>query len=652
MWRYFNNAILNKKKAARLAMLLILAAACSAALFYSSYQFDNKYTRRGTQAQNGVLTLSAKDLENRPVMHLTEGWEIYRGKLLTPVDFISGLLSADEFVFIGEYGGFEGNTQDGTQRSPHGSATYRLNIHLPPEPRYYALELPEIFSAYRLYINGEVVTEMGEIGQIENYRAETGNARAVIQAAGSMEIIIAVTNYSHYYSGMVYPPAFGDPAAVDGLLNARFAVRSAAVAVAVIIAALYLVVWFLLRKSKAASANGFLPALYAALCVCFAVYISYPVVKTLWHGGMALYYAETTAYAAMLLLTGLIQARISGIPVRVARAFATFGAVICGFSIIVPQIMGDSLNLMMGYSDVLTVFYWICALFLLASAAYGIIRGLHDSGIMLVAAAVFAVSLVMYRALPLFEPVRFGWFSETAGVVFIVAIGIVMAREIAGQFHMRLALENRTVFQERQFRLIEENTNRAIEARHNVRYHITMLQGLLSGGKYNEASEHLSEYADSMADVINESYCKNARVNTLLRHFAAKAAEIGADMSIRVSLPDDTGISNVDLTDIFSVCLENAVAACLEVPREKRRIYVACIQAANQLVITIDNSFSGKPPVIKGGRFMSTKRSGFGTGLASVMRIAKSYGGMADFAADGDMFRSGISLPLRRRPNS
>ena len=84
------------------------------------------------------------------IIFLIDGWEYYSGRLLSPEDFSSMPPIPDEYLFIGHYGGFEAGSKNG---SPHGSASYRLDIRIPEDDRSYALELPEIFSSYRLYIN-------------------------------------------------------------------------------------------------------------------------------------------------------------------------------------------------------------------------------------------------------------------------------------------------------------------------------------------------------------------------------------------------------------------------------------------------------------------------------------------------------------------
>ena len=147
------------------------AVVFSVILFLACYASDNKYTADGPQAKQGLLVLDEAMLEEHPVVFLIQGWEIYRDMLLAPEDFAEGAnnLTPDEFVFIGQYGGFEGSSPG---RSPHGSATYRLTIVLPSEPFAYTLELPEIYSAYTLYINGVKAQQFGDPDP-EHFRAET-----------------------------------------------------------------------------------------------------------------------------------------------------------------------------------------------------------------------------------------------------------------------------------------------------------------------------------------------------------------------------------------------------------------------------------------------------------------------------------------------
>lgn len=79
---------------------------------------------------------------------------------------------------------------------------------VPEQMNTYMLELPEIFSAYRLYINGTQALQMGEPQQ-KGYQPETGNRSVSIKTGSTMEILLAVSDYSHLYSGMVYPLPLG-----------------------------------------------------------------------------------------------------------------------------------------------------------------------------------------------------------------------------------------------------------------------------------------------------------------------------------------------------------------------------------------------------------------------------------------------------------
>ncbi len=225
-----------------LVALFLASAGIAAGLFSLSYRYDNKYTAPGPQPFAGVLLLSEEDLEQHPVIWLVRDWEIYRDRLLTPSDLAEGLLLPDELVFIGQYGGFEGRVTAGLPaRNPHGSATYRLNLSLPAETRSYILELPEIFSAYRLYLNGTLMQSLGNTEPI-GYRPETGITAVTVQAAEQLEILLAVTDYSHFYSGLVYPPAFGEHGAVARMMNQRLSGRTLICAVALGIGSAYLLI--------------------------------------------------------------------------------------------------------------------------------------------------------------------------------------------------------------------------------------------------------------------------------------------------------------------------------------------------------------------------------------------------------------------------
>ncbi|NYB73723.1 MULTISPECIES: GHKL domain-containing protein [Sedimentibacter] len=621
------------RKISSITAFLSVVILISAGIFLLCYRFDNKYTAR----------------EKPDFIYLIHGWEIYRGKLLVPSDI--GNHRPDEIVFIGQYGGFEGHIGGEVDRNPHGSATYRINLALPPGEKSYTLELPEIYSAYKLYINGLLMAQMGNPDP-ENYEPQTGNSFVTVHGSDKIEIIIAVSDYSHFYSGVVYPPAFGESAAVISLINMRFGLRAMAVAIALCIGGLYLGIWVLTKKSQRN-----IPLLYAALCACFAIYICHPVVKTLFYGGMNFYTVEITAYCMMLLLFMLIQERIINLPEKYRLFYSglvSFGVFTCCWSLLMPYFLGGSLKLMLAYSVLINIYTWISGTFLILSAAYGVYQGAVHSKTILTGEVIFGCALVMDRIFPVFEPIRFGWFTELAGGVMVALTGVVMAKEIAREFHMRLALEERVESvnhlletQRAYYPVLLQKEEEARAARHDLRHHMLMLRELAQSDT-NKLTEYLNKYETKYLQQNNISYCNHYVADMILRKYAALAQQHSTPMDIKVSIPETIMINDVDFCVILSNLLENSLEATSKLPAEKRHIAVRIRLVLSRIGIFVENSFDGILKV-KYDRFFSRKlKGGEGIGINSVRAICRHYDGSAEFYADeNNVFHSEIILSVR-----
>ena len=123
------------------------------------YFLNNKYTDPAPQAENGYLDLTQETEETYPLRFLRDGWAFYPDTLLGPEDFNDG--APKEYMVYTSIGDFTRFDRMGTRETPFGCGTWVLDLWL-PETGDYALELPEIFSAYRFYVNDRLVLQTGD----------------------------------------------------------------------------------------------------------------------------------------------------------------------------------------------------------------------------------------------------------------------------------------------------------------------------------------------------------------------------------------------------------------------------------------------------------------------------------------------------------
>ena len=125
-----------------------------------------------------------------------------------------------------------------------------LTLLLPETERIYALELPEIYSAYRLYVNDTLVAQMGDPDE-ETYTPRTKIETVTFQASGRVTLLLAVRDASHYYSGLVYPPAFGLPGGVTLLRGLSLSLQVSALILSLVCAAMAFFAGYRLQRQDA-----------------------------------------------------------------------------------------------------------------------------------------------------------------------------------------------------------------------------------------------------------------------------------------------------------------------------------------------------------------------------------------------------------------
>lgn len=143
----------------RLVFWVILSFLLSSAVCIMLYFLNNKYTDPAPQAENGYLDLTQETEETYPLRFLRDGWAFYPDTLLGPEDFNDG--APEEYMVYTSIGDFTRFDRMGTRETPFGCGTWVLDLWL-PETGDYALELPEIFSAYRFYVNDRLVLQTGD----------------------------------------------------------------------------------------------------------------------------------------------------------------------------------------------------------------------------------------------------------------------------------------------------------------------------------------------------------------------------------------------------------------------------------------------------------------------------------------------------------
>ncbi len=151
------------------------------------------------KAKEGILDIHSLDLgENR--VALSGAWIFLDNQLVSPEHVFNQSLT--------RYGEFPQTwNKSRTSGSGQGYATYGLKVVASGDEKSLALELPQIYSSYILWINGRVVAQNGRIGTTASEVVPQWMPQTVsfTNPGDTLRVVLQIANFQHHTGGSKDP---------------------------------------------------------------------------------------------------------------------------------------------------------------------------------------------------------------------------------------------------------------------------------------------------------------------------------------------------------------------------------------------------------------------------------------------------------------
>ncbi|MGO4182904.1 ATP-binding protein [Paenibacillus sp. TAF43_2] len=207
------------------------------------------------QSEKGILDLTQAHVSENPVK-LKGEWAFYWQELLSPEDIQNRLArdgNHDRWISIP--GSWLGYQLDGQRLNGTGFATFRVVIKLSEQDRNerLALRMPTIFHAYKLWVNGELLAEVGVVGQDKSSVTPHLATKLVFFQPENdrVELVMQVANFHHKRGGITKYIELGGSDVLTVRTNLRIAAEMFTTAGLLVIGVYHLLLFGLRRKDRA-----------------------------------------------------------------------------------------------------------------------------------------------------------------------------------------------------------------------------------------------------------------------------------------------------------------------------------------------------------------------------------------------------------------
>ncbi|WP_066054386.1 sensor histidine kinase [Robertmurraya korlensis] len=376
-------------------------------------------TNKVPEAEGGTINLGEYSFTDGDTIKLNGEWEFYWGQLL------SDIKSEQKTGYI-HVPSFWGNQSVGkNELSGKGHATYRLKVVLNEDQRgrTMGLYLPfGIESAYRLYVNGELLASAGKVGISREVMEGKYEPKVVLfQVKRVNEITIQVSNYVQTTGGLWDSISMGSGEDLIQYWNNRLA-KELFVAGSIVIIGLYHLGLFVIRRKDKS------PLYFGAFCLLIGlrslflgeVYINEVIPNLPFELYKKLEYIGQYMGPAMFLL--YVQCLFpSDINKTMVKIGVTFYILMSGFVMLTPAVVFTHV---LKLSHIMLLILAPYVVFVFIKAAIKKREGALFSCMMFLVLALTVVNDVLHynQVISTFDMAKFGLFSFIFAQAFLLSI--------------------------------------------------------------------------------------------------------------------------------------------------------------------------------------------------------------------------------------
>lgn len=147
--------------------------------------------------------------------------------------------------------------------------------------------------------------------------------------------------------------------------------------------------------------------------------------------------------------------------------------------------------------------------------------------------------------------------------------------------------------------------------------------------KSDEALQEVQQMLDSISQVVDVN---NRVVSVILNEYFQTAKDAGVSIELDVLVPTELFVTAADLYVLLGNTLDNAIEACMELPKEQRRISLKLKKHNSMLYYEISNPYDEK-------HLHRVRGNYHGFGLKNVAKCVEKYRGKLDVSKSNGVFR-------------
>lgn len=581
-------------------------------------------------AESGGINLSSSSASRTTV--LDGKWEFYWNRLIATEPLQGGV--PDFLIQVPDY--WSKYQIDGNWLPAGGFASYELTLSGLDCAGPVTVYIPDFGSAYRVFIDGELTAESGNVSTDPDKIFTVPQAKlssVTLSANDTHRVVIEVasTRFSGLYMAPVlknYASAVQENASRDSLRFILFGT--------VLLSFFVLIVIYCLSLQKNIR-SAWLPVMifFVLLRIMLTTEFFSFWQKTIFFN---LSYEATNGlmffvtFVLKFLLIFLIQEQFEiAFSKKEKTFFFSYYTVIYLLYLFIPRgVYNRYLTILLPVSTFALEFYSFFKVYFSR-------QQLKKFGLLIYGGVILAVSGLIidcyYINGNIYPNMSLALLILLSA--YLIIVSLVYALRIADVYNdfvlssSRLALaKSQIAMQEEYYDALSVQINEIRGIKHDVRHFIGAIRRMAEEGHYDELKYFLNEYTETIETEPLPVFCDNIVANSILGYYSIKAKKSGIPFRCACSIPKQLSINNSDLCVVLGNALENAVEACekLDDP-DMRFISVEARTINGQLLIKIENSYNGCL-YLKDDGYLSTKSGELhGIGIKNSKRVVESCGG-------------------------